>query len=388
MEIITDQIWAKKNIEKIKDVLHNSKSIAISGHINPDGDSIGSLLALGLGLESIGKKVYMLCCDQIPQKYTNLPGAFRLVSTINTNVDLAIAVDCGNKEMIGPVFEVFKRADAILEIDHHHSRNPFGNLSLIDSEATSAGELVYKLLLELGIRINSSIAQNILTSIIVETNSFRLPGIRSSSFEICADLLRTGVDFYKLAEAVYWVNSRETALLSGICLSRCRFSYQGQLAWSILTKKDFEKVGASETDADPATEKIRSIQGVKIAILFREKTKYQLRVSLRSKCGINVSTIAEKFGGGGHISAAGCTIPNTKQAIKSILYHTRNLLIKSTFEIDEPETCDLSINPLNNVNQMIGEVPSVVFFNTIVSKRIREAPVWQKETETVSTSLR
>lgn len=384
---ITNPIGAKKNIEEIKNILHKSESIAISGHLNPDGDSIGSLLALGLGLESIGKRVYMLCCDQIPQKYSSLPGAFRLIKTINTKIDLAIAVDCGNKEVIGPLFEIFRKADNILEIDHHHSRNSFGDLSLIDSEATSAGELVYKLLLELGIKINSSIAQNILTSIIVETNSFRLPGIRSGSFEICADLLRTGVDFYKLSEAVYWVNSRESALLSGICLSRCRFSSQGQLAWSILTKKDFEKIGASEADADPATEKIRSIQGVKIAILFREKTKYQLRVSLRSKCGINVSTIAEKFGGGGHISAAGCIIPNTKQAIKGFLYYTRNLLIKSISEI-ESESCGLSLNTIKNDNHFTEDIPSIVFFDTIISKGIRETPAWRKETQEVSSSVR
>jgi hypothetical protein len=155
------------------------------------------------------------------------------------------------------------------------------------------------------------------------------------------------------------------------------------LAWSILTKRDFEKIGASETDADPATEKIRSIHGVKIAILFREKTKYQLRVSLRSKCGINVSTIAEKFGGGGHISAAGCTIPNTKQAIRGLLFHTRNLLNSSAFE-NAFESSDL-VETLSS-NKNIVEVKSAIFYDTIISEKIREAPVWRQEIETVSTS--
>lgn len=326
MPTIIDQIWTVRNLDVIRHQILISDEILITGHSNPDGDSIGALLSLGLGLESIGKKVHMVCHDQIPKRYRHLPGISRIEKNSNHSIDLAIAVDCGSKEMIGQAYELFKKAKTILEIDHHRSRIPFGDISFVDPDASSAGELIYELLIDLDIPVTIDIAQNILTSILVETNSFRLPGIRPHTFELCADLLRTGVNFLKIAESVYWVTSKETAILSGICLARCKFAAEGQIAWSIINQKDFKKAGATEADADPITEEIRSIQGVKIAILIREKNRKLLRISFRSKEGIDVASIAEKFGGGGHNSAAGCIIPKNKNTLKELLNYAETAL--------------------------------------------------------------
>lgn len=328
MPTITDHLWTTRNLEIARQIILDAETIAISGHRNPDGDSIGSLLSLGIGLESLGKKVFMLCEDDLPKNYQSLPGASKLIRKLQRQVDLAISVDCGSKNMIGKNLEVFEMANFVIEIDHHRSRTPFGDILLVDPEAASAGELVYELLTDLYIPITVDIAQNILTSLIVETNSFRLPGIRPRTFELCSELLKSGVDFYKLAESVYWVTSKETALLSGISLSRCKFSTSGELAWSVLTKSDLRRMNASDSDADPVTEKIRSIQGVQIAILFREKNPKEWRVSLRSKDGINLATLAEQFGGGGHLSAAGCTIPKRRKYINQLLKSAQELLDK------------------------------------------------------------
>lgn len=328
MPTITDQEWTTRNLEMARHIILNADTIAICGHSNPDGDSMGSLLSLGLGLESLGKQVFMLCHDDVPRNYQSLPGINRLIKTLHRQVDLAISVDCGSKEMAGKNIGVFEKANFIIEIDHHRSRTPFGDVLLVDADASSAGELVYELLLELDIPITTDIAQNILTSLLVETNSFRLPGIRARTFELCSELLKSGVDFYKLAESVYWVTSKETALLSGISLSGCKFSPTGEIAWSVLTRADFKKVGASDSDADSVSEKIRSIQGVQIAILFREKNSKEWRVSLRSKDGINLTTLAEQFGGGGHLSAAGCTIPKKQKYLNLLLKSAQELLNK------------------------------------------------------------
>ena len=378
MPSITDRILVIRNLEVIRHIIDEAQTIAISGHCNPDGDSMGALLSLGLGLESLGKQVYMVCSDNVPRNYRSLPGVSRLLKTIHRNVDVAIAVDCGSKEMIGPNYEIFERAGAIIEIDHHRSRTPFGDISLVDPEATSAGELVYELLTELDITITKDIAQNILTSIIVETNSFRLPGVRSETFEQCADLVGTGVDFTKLAETVYWVTSKETALLSGTCMSRCKFSEDGEIAWATLTRKDFEKIGATDADADPVTETIRSIQGVKIAILFREKNRREWRVSLRSKEGIDISLLAEQFGGGGHISAAGCTVPKRHSIMKKIIASAAQLL-------DKHRALILSRNLLNQENSSIENdfidtgIPSVIFYENITSNK--KSIDWQEESD-------
>jgi phosphoesterase RecJ-like protein len=259
--------------------------------------------------------------------------------------------------MIGTSFEIFQRANSSLEIDHHRSRTPFADVSLVDADASSAGELVYELLREFDIPITEEIAQNILTSLIVETNSFRLPGIRSRTFELCAELLKTGVDFYKLAEKVYRVTSKETALLWGICMSRCRFSHNGEIAWATITRADINRIGASEADLDPVAEKIRSIQGVKIAVLFREKPNNHLRVSLRSKEAINLAPLAEQFGGGGHISAAGCTISNKRKNVALFLKATSDLLDNHvTKKIAESQQTNKQEQARSKDNSMLSEI--------------------------------
>lgn len=313
-------------VREAKQKILGAKTIVISGHINPDGDSIGSLLAMGLGLEKLGKTIYMISCDGAPKKYRFLPGARRIVKTTDIACDLAIAVDCSNKEILGDNLKAFKNAKAILSIDHHAFRRPFEDISLIDHKAAAVGEIIYILLKELGADISKDIAQNLLTSIIVETNSFRLPSIRTLTFQLCAELLDKKVDFYKLVDKVYWSETKEAAVLSGICLARCKFLKNNKIAWSIVRKSDFQKAKGSDEDVDAVAERIRSIRGVKIVVLFREKDEKMLRVSLRSKGRFNIASVAEKFGGGGHFDIAGCQIPYTKEMMQKVLNSARGLL--------------------------------------------------------------
>lgn len=306
--------------------IKSARRIAIAGHVNPDGDSIGSLLALGLALERLGKEVVMLSADGVPRRYLALPGASRIVKAVTTPVDLAIAVDCSNREILGRSFEAFQRAGTILEIDHHEFRRPFGQARYIDTKAAAVGEMIHDLIIYLGIRITGAIAQNLLASIVVETNSFRLPNVRERTFEICTDLLKKGVDFYALTDAIFWSRSRQSVFLSGICFSRCRFTDRGRLAWSVVRRDDFRKTGGRDEDVDTVADEMRSIQGVDIAVLFREKDRQTLRVSLRSKDRINVGGVAEAYNGGGHFDVAGCSIPNTPLAMRGLLRRARGLL--------------------------------------------------------------
>ncbi len=315
-----------QGLELIKQKIRSAKEIVISGHINPDGDSIGSSLSLGFGMESLGKRVYMLSPDGVPKRYTRLPGAGRIKRKTNKAVDLAIAVDCGNKEMLGEAFATFKQAKDILEIDHHEFRRPFGSMSLVNSKAAAVGELIYMLLKKLNIDITDDIACNLLTSIIVETDSFRLPNVTPYTFEVCTKLMHIGVDFYKLVDIVFWSKTRESVILSGICLSRCKFMKNNRIAWSIVRQSDFSKVKGKDEDVDAVADELRAIQGVEIVALFREKLNHKLRVSLRSKDKINVADIAEYFGGGGHYDVAGCSIPNNPKSMRELLTMAEGLL--------------------------------------------------------------
>lgn len=312
-------------MKKAKETIENADTILVSGHINPDGDSIGSLLSLGLALESVGKKVYMVSVDGVPPRYRKLPGSDKIIRKFNKEVDLAISVDCSNKEILGDIYRSFESAKHILEIDHHDFRRPFGDISLIDNQAASVGEMIYSLLKEMDIEITRNIAQNLITSIIVETNSFKLPNVRQVTFEACAKLTGLGIDFYTLVDTVFWSKRKEAVTLSGVCLSRCEFLMGGKIVWSIVHKKDFEKTNARYEDVDGVPDEMRSIKTVKVALLFREQDDKYLRVSLRSKDKINVAEIAERYGGGGHFDVAGCSIPNSKKSLTDFLRNIERL---------------------------------------------------------------
>jgi phosphoesterase RecJ-like protein len=306
-------------MQSILDVIRAARTVVISGHLNPDGDSIGSLLGLGLGLEKLGKRVSMVSGDGIPRMYRSLPGAPRILKKASGAPDLAIAVDCGTSALLGKTFDAFKRAKRTLEIDHHDIKEPYADLAMIDPAAAAVGELVYRILEALGVSFTRDIAQNILTSLIVETNSFRLPHLRPFTFEVCAALLKTGVDFHRISEMVYWSQTKEGLVFSGICLSRCRFLRQGRIVWSSVKRKDFQRTGAADEDIDAVPNSLLSIRGVEAAVFFRETKGKFLRVSLRSKGEVNVASIAQHYGGGGHFDSAGCTVPLNEKEKQGLL---------------------------------------------------------------------
>ncbi|MBD3296433.1 MAG: hypothetical protein GF392_03615 [Candidatus Omnitrophica bacterium] len=321
-----DSMEDMRNTQKVIKEIKKADTIAIAGHVNPDGDCIGSLLSLGLGLEKLGKKVLMVSADGVPRRYKPLPGADRIKSKVDRKPDIAITVDCNKREMLGEAADSLLEADAVIEVDHHESRKPFGDIALIDETSPSVGEMIYKLLKALGVEVDRDIAMNILTSVIVETNSFRLPNVRSRTFRICADLVETGLDFYQLTDMVFWSHSRVVTVLSGVCMARSRFLESGRLAWTEIRREDFSAYKGKDEDVDAVPDELRSIRDVDIAIFFREKSNDSIRVSLRSKKHINVAGLAQRYGGGGHIDVAGCVIPNTEIARDELIERARRLL--------------------------------------------------------------
>lgn len=314
-------------MRKAANRIKKAKTIAIACHINPDGDCIGSLLSLGLGLVKMGKTVYMLSSDPIPKKYLVLPGIDRIKKKVpKKKIDLGITVDCSTRELLGTSYEEIQKADYVIEMDHHEVRGTFGDLEVIDLKAAAVGEIIYRLLVMLKVDITQDIAENILTSIVVETNSFRLPNVRAYTFFVCEQMLKTGVNFYHLTEAVYWTSTKNTAVLSGLCLSRCKFEKKGTLVWSNIKAHDFDRMKGTEDDVDAVADEMRAIKDVLVAVLFREKKNGKIRVSLRSKDNINVAVLAERWGGGGHADVAGCVIPNKRGSIQKILEQAKELI--------------------------------------------------------------
>ena len=316
----------KDNLKKAVTAIRKANKVLIVAHINPDGDTIGCLLALGLALLHTGKKITMACQDGVPSRFQFLPGSELIASSAAERADVAIAVDCGSARQMGSLRTAFFKARTTIQIDHHDFGESFGKIQVLENEASAVGEIVYELIRALNIEISPAIAACLLTSIIIDTGSFRFSNIRPKTFDICSRLIKKGVDLQSLIEDSYWIRSRAMTKLISYCLLHAEFSENGTVAWSMVTQKDIRRFGAKLSDADSVADDLRSIEGVKITAVFRQIDKSRLRVSLRSKHGINVAEVATNFGGGGHHNAAGCSIRHSAAEKKKLLKELEALI--------------------------------------------------------------
>lgn len=300
------------SVRKTVRAIKAAKKILVVCHINPDGDTIGCLLALGLSLIQIGKKVTLLSQDGIPARFQFLPGSDLVIPESKEPADVAIAVDCGSITQLGMTKTIFFKAKTTVQVDHHDFGEPFGKIQVMEEDASAVGEIMYELIRAIGAKITPNIASCLLASIIIDTGSFRFSNIRPKTFEICGDLVKTGINLQHLIEESYWKKSQATAQVSGYGLMKSEFSDDGAVAWSTVTQKDFLRFKANLSDVDSVADDLRSVEGVKVAALFRELPNGAFRTSLRSKYGINVANVAKLFGGGGHHNSAGCVLKNFK----------------------------------------------------------------------------
>ena len=314
------------NISQAVRAIRKAKTVIVASHVNPDGDTIGCLLALGHTLILMGKKVILLSQDGVPSRFQFLPGSELIMSETKEKADVSIAVDCGSVRQLGTVHVPFFHSKTTIQVDHHDFGNAFGKIQVMEEEAAAVGEIVYELIKALKVEITPAIAVCLLTSIIVDTGSFRFTNIRSKTFDICGRLIRKGVDLQHLIEESYWKKSRSVAKLSGYAMMQAEFSKDGNIAWSTVYQKDFKKFGSHISDVDAVADELRSIEGVKIAAVFRETQSRKFRVSLRSKYGINVALVAKDFGGGGHHNSAGCAIRNSEKEKQILLKELQALV--------------------------------------------------------------
>jgi phosphoesterase RecJ-like protein len=321
----------KKSLKASVEMIRKSQRIVLACHMNPDGDAIGSMLGLGLGLKKIKKNITLLCPDKIPSRYISLPAAVDVCQSYDhsQSADLAISLDCASLNQLPGVDKVFKQSKYIIEIDHHIYRDQFGDVQLVSARTSSVGEIVYVLLMALGVKIDKKIAECLLTSAIVETSSFSRAEVNIKTFEICAKLLETGVDFNSISERYYWRKSLPAMLLTGLSFTRIKTSCAGKVIWSIIYKEDFAQLKGRHEHVDPVADDLLMVAGTQVALFFRESENNMLRVSLRSKGGIDVGFLATTYGGGGHDTVASCRIHKTKQGVERLIKQAGALLASS-----------------------------------------------------------
>lgn len=299
----------------------------IATHNNPDGDAIGSLVAMGLSLEAFNKKTTLYIESSIPAIYRFLPSTDHIVRTVGSegnSYDTAIIVDCGDLQRIGKAAPVVSRIPAIINIDHHITNTYFGQLQLIDISACAAAEIIYRLIRKMGLRISKEIATCIYTGILTDTGSFRFSNTNRAAFEICQEMIDMGVDPYDVAQHVYGTYSLGRIKLLNLALDSIEISQNGKLSVMTLTQNMLEETETQPEDIDGFINYAR-IDDVKVAVLIQEnpngnkesKDLKSFNVSLRSDGTVDVARIASSFGGGGHYGAAGFSIDSTLNDLKS-----------------------------------------------------------------------
>ncbi|MEW6409885.1 MAG: bifunctional oligoribonuclease/PAP phosphatase NrnA [Nitrospirota bacterium] len=300
-------------MNKIIEIINRNSTFLITTHINPEGDAIGSELALFLILKKLGKKAMILNSDTVPLIYRFLPHSEaivvsnpELVSGLSGDYDVLFIVDCGDLERTGLRIEGIRGKIAV--IDHHITSKPFGDHSWIEPSASSTGEMIYELAVSLGVNIDTDIAINLYTCILTDTGSFRYSSTTPKALKIAGLLLEKGIDPWRVTEEVYESQSLNRIRLLGMVLSKIEISDDGKIAWIVVTQDMYRDTATTAEDTENFANYPRAIRDVDVSIFFRELENGRFKISFRSKGHIDVSAVAQIFGGGGHHNAAGCVI--------------------------------------------------------------------------------
>ena len=294
-------------LSQVVELIENKNIFGITTHLRPDGDGIGSSLALWWLLKSLGKEAEVIVRDPVPSSCIRLPGAeeARRVERIDRRYDAVFVIECSDVERPGIKF---LEDQFVVNIDHHSSSELFGHINWIDSTASAVGEMIYNLCKAIGGRITREIAECVYTALLTDTGSFHYPNTTERTFKVASELIRAGVKPAKLAESVYSSYPWSRIELLGKVMSSVRRHDSGKVASLRQTQEMLELARASEEDAEGFVNIPLSAENVEAVVMLKESAPNIFRASLRSKGDVNVARIAEKFGGGGHKNAAGCTL--------------------------------------------------------------------------------
>lgn len=298
----------------------SSNNIGITFHISPDGDSLGSSLALFQALKELNKNCYIICNDDPPETFNYLPyfNETLINKTVKDLTDCVVVLDCGNVARIAGNVSVSEKKYFLINIDHHVSNDMYADMNFVDSNASSMGEIVYQMINSMGVKINENMAVCLYTSLITDTGSFRHTNTTSVTHSIAGDLINCGIDFNKIHRTVFENKKFSRVKLYGEVINEMYLDLDEKLCVMKLTKEMLRKLNLQEEDTSDLISLGVQIDSVEVAALFKEKDNC-VKISLRSKSTVDVRKIAEKFDGGGHIRAAGLKIDGTIQdAIKII----------------------------------------------------------------------
>jgi phosphoesterase RecJ-like protein len=308
-------------MDAVLEVLRKGKRFLVCSHARPDGDAVGSMLAMGMLIEQMGKHADMVMADRIPLIYCGLPGAeeIRVTQIVDGPYDAVILLECDGLERTG-VSGLEKHF--LINIDHHASGHEYAHVNWIDRDASSVGELVHRLVKAAGAKVTPDMANCLYTTVLTDTGGFCYGSMQAATFGLAQELVLAGADPVRIAQDVYFSTPASKLLLLGAALTN--LNREGPLAWLWVTHEDVLRSCANDEDCEGIVNFGLCVSGVEAAAFLRELPERRIRIGLRSKGQVNVAAIAERLGGGGHESAAGCTLEGPlDRAIDEILAQLR-----------------------------------------------------------------
>ncbi|MCE5199928.1 MAG: bifunctional oligoribonuclease/PAP phosphatase NrnA [Armatimonadota bacterium] len=286
-----------------------ARSFVLACHQRPDGDTLGSALGLAHVLRLAGKDVVVISEDGIPDNYTFLPESDTVVtSTDRRDFDIGVLIDSEGTKRIGSAADAVTSSKVHACVDHHLPSGGFGEIRVVDYHRSSTAEVVYELLEANDVIFDAVAATHLLTGIISDTGGFKFSNTKPRTFEIASKLQAHGADPAMIAREVYESRPIRSMKLLGRALGSLQIDESGRVVWATISKHDLDELGATDADTDSIVNHVTTVKGPKVAILFRESKPGSIRISLRSRDGVDVDRVARAFGGGGHKAAAGCHV--------------------------------------------------------------------------------
>jgi bifunctional oligoribonuclease and PAP phosphatase NrnA len=307
-----------KIIDRILEKIQASETICIGGHVRPDGDCIGSELAMTLALHKLGKKV--VCWNENP-----VPAKYAFLDTTNLvrkpepgqEFDLVICLDCASFERLGAIGPAIERRKCLINIDHHQSNTRYGDINWISDREASTGELVFKIFKAAGWPITPRMADCLFTAVSTDTGSFQYSATKPATFHTAGELVKLGAHLETISREVYESFTLSRVRLLQSVYNHFHLTYNNRVAYLWLKNRDFVRSGADRDDTEGLIDHIRAIEPVIVACVFEELGPEMTRISLRSKTdAVNVNEVAAQFGGGGHRAAAGARIPGKPLSVQ------------------------------------------------------------------------
>lgn len=323
-----------RKLDRAIEAVERHNRCLIACHINPDGDALGSMLALALALERRGKRAIRLSPDGVPRRYAFLPTARRVTTRLPSRLPpLAVVVDCDGIERAGPEWRRIAAVSDLVDIDHHATDKTFGNVIVVEPGVAATAEIVYRLVRRMGEQIDADLATCLLTGIITDTGRFSFANTTPTTHRIAAELIRAGADPAAICREAYESRTLEETRLIGRALASARATPDGRVVWTSIDWPTLAAATANGRAPEDMINDLRAIRDAEVAVLFTETSDGLVRVSMRSKGAVNTSEIAAAFEGGGHPGAAGCNLPGPlSRGPSRIIPRVREALRKASRE--------------------------------------------------------